>query len=496
MLIFSIIIIMGTEYIRVVDNNFTEFWNAFLGILPLIIFTLFITLFEKRNNSQQNLLKEQNHLLETYSFEVENYDLITRLPNRKLFIQRLNEKINQANESSTQFAVIKMDLDDFTQINNSYGHQCGDRVLLKISKRLEAHLWEHEGLSKVGPDEFMVMVEYDNLDEIISLCENLLSNISQVISTNEQKIFLTLSIGVSIFPKDANSADFIMKNVDSALYEAKHSGKNCFQFYNPKQSQYINDKLSLISKLKEGIEHSEFEVYYQPQIDATNHNIIGMEALIRWNRKDNKFISPAQFIPVAEEHGLIEEIDFFVMREAMTTYKLWKEVYPNIGRLSLNLSMKLLENGSYFYQLQKTMQEFSFEPSWLKVEITESHIMKDPEQSINMLSNIHAQGIQIAIDDFGTGYSSLAYLQKLPIDKLKIDRTFILDLSKSKNGSNLVKSIINLSQSLELDVIAEGVETEEEKEFLIANGCKAIQGYLFSKPLNASDMLAFIIKHH
>lgn len=495
MLFVSVLIIMGTEYAYVVKSDFHNFWSAFSGILPLISFTFFIMLFEKRNQNQQDLLKKQYQLLETYSFEVENYDLITRLPNRKLFLKRLEEKIKSSSESSEQFAAIKMDLDNFTQINNSYGHQFGDRVLLKVSKRLESILWEYEALSKIGPDEYMMMMEYRTLDEIVVLANRVLQEIAKPLILNEQKIFLSLSMGITIFPNDATDVTSVMKNVDAALYEAKHGGKNCFRLYDPKQSKEINEQVVLLTELKNAIEHREFEVYYQPQINAKNSEIIGMEALVRWNRADGTQVPPTIFIPLAEEHGLIKDIDFFVMHSAMKVFKQWKELYPRIGRLSLNLSMKLLEDGSYFYQLQRKMQELNFNPTWLKVEITESHIMKDPEHSINMLSNIHAQGIKIAIDDFGTGYSSLAYLQKLPIDKLKIDRSFILNLSDNKNGSKLVKSIINLSQSLDLDVIAEGVETQEEMEFLLKNGCNSIQGYLFSKPLSAFHMLEYIIKH-
>ncbi|MFK5894243.1 MAG: EAL domain-containing protein [Pseudomonadota bacterium] len=490
-LFLSILIILTTEYFR---TNSHDFKQVILGLFPFVIFTIFISLYEKRNRIQKELLKEQNRLLETYSFEVENYDLITRLPNRKLFMERLNKRASAYQKFHKEFSIILIDIDNFKDINDSWGHLFGDKVLLKISKRLENVLWDQESLSKIGADEFIVMVEETSSDELIKLCNKVKQALKTKLIIDKKKVFVTISFGIARFPKDANNAHLLIQNVDSALHKAKTSGKNCFKFYDPLLTELTNEKLSLLTQLKDAILKDEFEVYYQPQINAQNNTLIGMEALVRWIHPSKGIIPPIKFISIAEEHGLIDSIDYFVMKSAMKTFLQWKQSYPDIGRLSLNLSIKLLDDHSYIKNLQKILTELNFSPLWLELEVTENLIMKNPDIAVTLLNEIHNLGIDIAIDDFGTGYSSLTYLQKLPVDKLKIDRSFIVNLPEK--DADLARSIINLSQSLGLSVIAEGIETKEQKEFLLQNDCFYQQGYFYSRPINSEEMLKFIQTYH
>ena len=463
------------------------------GMIPFVTFTLFVSLYEKRNHIQKKLLKEQNELLEAYSFNLENYDTITKLPNRSLFLERLEEKINSSKHSDKLFSIIKIDLDDFKKINDRYGHAFGDEILQIIARRLIKFFKINEHLSKIGIDEFIVINEFIETSSLSILAEKIQALIKKEIYIGEQSIFVTSSVAIVIYGRDGDDASTLIKNVDSALHETKTHWRNGIIFYESVLSDNLSEELELLYDLKSAIKNKEFEVYYQPQINARTGKIIGMEALVRWNSsKKGYIVSPDQFIPFAEKYGLIKEIDFFVMDEGMKKFSKWKKQYPSIGRLSINLSLKVLDNTEYLEDLKKAMSKHKFNPQFLELEIVEGHIMQDTEVFIKVLQDISKMGIKIAIDDFGTGYSSLAYLQKLPVDKLKIDRSFIIEIPENVDGTNLVKSIINISHILKLDVLAEGVDNEIQKAFLLENGCEKIQGYLFSKPLQSDEMLKFI----
>ena len=463
------------------------------GMIPFIIFTLFMTLYDKRNDLQKKLLKEQNELLEAYSFNLENYDASTKLPNRLLFLKFIEGKIEKYKQEKKPFSVIKIDLDDFRKINDRYGHKFGDEILKVTAQRLREFFNIDEYLSKIGIDEFIVIHESVETNLLIELAEKIQNLIKQEINVEKESIFVTSSIAIASYPRDGDNASTLIKNVDSALHETKTRSRNGIMFYESELSVNLSQELELLYDLKCAIKEKEFEVYYQPQIDAASGKVVGMEALVRWNSsKHEGVVSPGKFIMYAEKYGLIREIDFFVMNEAMKKFSSWKAAYPDIGRLAINLSMKVLDNAEYLDDLKRALEKHNFNPLDLELEIVEGHIMQDTKVFIKLLGEISDMGIKIAIDDFGTGYSSLAYLQKLPVDKLKIDRSFILDIPKNIEGANLVKSIINISQILNLDVLAEGVDTEAQKMFLLANGCKKIQGYVFSKPLKADDMLLYI----
>ncbi len=490
MLFLSVVIILGIEFYHADSEHFRQ---SLMGLLPFIVFNLFIGLYEKRNRMQNALLKEQNKLLEKYSFEIENYDIITRLPNRKLFIERLKNRILIARKYHHEFAVLLIDIDNFKDINDSYGHLFGDRVLLEIARRLENILWEQNSLSKVGTDEFIVILSETDSDKIIKLSKQIQQTVEEELIIDKQKLFISVSLGIALYPKDATTALTLIQNVDSALHKAKSSGKGHIQFYDPVLTAITNNKLSLLTELKQAIKQHKLEVHYQPQIDARDKRVIGMEALIRWQHTNNEFISPLDFIPAAEEYGLIYDIDYFVMKTAMQDFMHWQTLCTDIGKLSLNLSIKLLEDDTYIGKLKAILSELDFKPQWLKLEVTENLVIKDLEQSIRFLKAVRELGIEIAIDDFGTGYSSLSYLQQLPVNKVKIDRSFIINLPEQ--DAELTRSIIDLSHSLGLDVIAEGIENKAQEKFLLKNNCFLMQGFFYSKALNAEAMKDYLSQH-
>ena len=483
----SIAIILTTQYLHFQES---EFKYAIFGIFPLIVFSIFMSAYERRNKLQAEQLQEQHRLLKKYTFEIENFDLITNLPNRISFTKALNQKVFSKDE--THFSIIKIDIDDFKNINEAHGFGFADKIVHELSLRIKPILKDAEMLSKSGPDEFLALINIVDTERLTDLANNLLNTTKEVFCINEQRIFITLSLGIARYPEDAQSSSTLIKHVDTALHIAKKAGKNSARFYNQTLTDSLNKKMQLLLELQDAVENSEFETYFQPQIDAKENKITGMETLVRWIHPEKGLISPVAFIPLAEENGLIKDIDFFVMKSAMSTFIEFKKIKTDIGRLSINLSMKLLEDKEYMGYLHATMDKSGFNPNWLEIEITESQIMNNPQKSIDILQEIRQLGIHVAIDDFGTGYSSLSYLQKLPINKLKIDRSFIIDVPEDQNAVTLVKLIINLAKSLNLNIIAEGIEDEAQKEFIVKEGCSNIQGYYFSKPLPKSDMATFI----
>ncbi|MBA3025440.1 MAG: EAL domain-containing protein [Sulfurimonas sp.] len=485
----SVLIILSTMYIEMGMEGIKAI--AF-GLIPFLVFSLFVSLYEKRNSIQNELLREQYKLLEAYSYNIENFDFVTVLPNKNLFIKNLNHKIDSVEKREKAFSLIKINIDDFKTINDTYGHSFGDKLLRETVTRLQKVLYKENNLSRIGADEFIVISESITADELMKIAEDVQKEMQQKVSIDNKNVFITCSIGIALYAKDGNDVETLMKNIDSALHDAKKYARNSIRFYNTQLTQHTDEKLSMIAELKHAVEYKEFEVYYQAQIDASINKLVGMEALVRWNHPTKGFIPPDKFIPFAEEYGLIKDIDYLVMQQAMKHFMYWKQQYQDIGRLSINLSVKLLETPSYLQDIKQIMQNLSFSPHELELEITESYIMNDIEKSIEVLREISELGIELAIDDFGTGYSSLAYLQKLPFNKLKIDHSFIKNITQDTDEANLVKSIIHIAQALNLSVIAEGVETEAQKEFLIKNGCNFIQGYYYSKPLSAADMFRYI----
>ena len=439
----------------------------------------------KTQEQMQDELLKQKDILEYQA----THDALTGLPNRTLFNDRLEQSIQKAKRNSTNIALFFIDLDHFKEINDSLGHHVGDEVLKVITSRLNLVIRLEDTIARLGGDEFTIIMEnVNNVQYVILFSQKILNILLEPISINSQKLYLSTSIGISLFPQDTEDADSLLKYADAAMYKAKEEGRNNFQFYSKEMTELALERVVMVANIKQAIKKREFVVYYQPQIDATNNELVGLEALVRWEHPTMGLVSPAKFIPLAEDTGLIVDIDTLVMEMAMKQIIMWRENGLNTGVLSLNLAMKQLNHDSFFIVLKHTMSKYNFKSEWLELEITENDVMKRPKETVVKLKRISELGIKIAIDDFGTGYSSLSYLKRLPIDKLKIDQSFIRDVPGSEDDNAIVKAVIAISKSLNLDVIAEGVEIKEQKDFLLENECSKIQGYYYAKPMPANEM--------
>ena len=432
---------------------------------------------------QDRLKKEK----EKFNYQA-NHDALTDLPNRLLFTDRLNTAIKKAKRNNSKIALLFIDLDHFKEINDSLGHDVGDKVLQIVTSRLQKNLRDEDTLARLGGDEFtLILEELSNIQDAPTIATKILTILSDTIEIDNHKLYVSSSIGISIYPDDGENGQNLLKFADSAMYKAKDEGRNNYQFYNETMTKLAFERVIMEVSLREALIKEEFVVYYQPQVDATIDKVIGMEALVRWNHPTMGLVSPAKFIPLAESTGIIVGIDRYVMKTAMNQLALWYKEGKNPGVLSMNLCAKQLHQEDFIDILHSLMQESGCRAEWLELEVTESQIMKNPEQAIQILQKISDIGISLAIDDFGTGYSSLAYLKKFPIDKLKIDQIFVRDLPNDEEDIGIVKAVIALAHALNLNIIAEGVEQKEQKEFLVQNACHNIQGYLYSKPIPAQE---------
>jgi diguanylate cyclase (GGDEF)-like protein len=443
---------------------------------------------KKRYAVQEQLETQKNKL----DYEV-HHDQLTGLPNRALFLDRLEQSIKKNHRQDTKVALFFIDLDRFKEINDSMGHDAGDLVLKELAKRLAKQIRKSDTLARLGGDEFTIIL--DNIEEsdvVTGIIQKLLACTQEAFIVNGKTLFITLSIGISLFPDDGIDVESLLRNADAAMYKAKDNGRNTYEFYTLEMTIKAVERVMMEANLRQAIERQELYLNYQPQYDASCNKLIGMEALIRWNNRDEGFIAPDIFIPFAEDVGLIVAIDRWVMETSMKQFSQWYKEGLNPGTLSLNLAMQQLQDKSFIPFLTSLLKKYNFCENWLELEITEGRIMKNPEVAIKTLSKVKALGISLAIDDFGTGYSSLSYLKRLPIDTLKIDRAFIMELPDDEEDEAISKAIIALAKSLNLNLIAEGVETLEQKNFLVEHGCDWIQGYYYSKPLSDVDMKAHL----
>ncbi len=423
-----------------------------------------------------------------------HHDALTHLPNRTLFNDRLSQAIIKAKRTGEQFALFFIDLDQFKQINDSLGHETGDKVLCDVATRLRGILREEDTLARLGGDEFIIIFEgIKTVHVVSSLAEKILRNFSIPLLIEQHELFLTCSIGISIYPQDGTDGVTLLKNADAAMYRTKDDGRNGYNFYTRDMTETAFERILMETHLRRALSNNEFIVYYQPQYRADTAQLTGMEALIRWNHPDMGLVSPAKFISFAEENGMIVDIDRKVLELVLLQIRTWRENGLENVPVSLNLSMKQLEKNDFFDLLRNQLALYEVPPQNLLFEVTEGQIMKYPERSIALLKEMSRLGVALAIDDFGTGYSSLAYLKKLPIHKLKIDQSFIRDLPHDEEDAAITRSIIALSKSMRLDLIAEGVETEAQRNFLLEAGCVEHQGYFYSKPVPA-ETIATLLK--
>ncbi len=438
-----------------------------------------------KQKETQKLLAEQTRKLRHQA----HHDTLTNLPNRTLFQDRLTQCIIHAKRNKQKFSLLFIDLDQFKKINDTLGHDIGDKVLIQTAKRLKKVLREEDTLSRLGGDEFTVILrDIASIQDASTVAQKIIDALNSPICIDAHDLHVTSSIGISIYPDDATTESNLIKYADIAMYKAKDEGRNNFQFYSPEMTAVAFERVVMESSLRTAIKEEQFVVYYQPQINPKTDIIVGMEALVRWKHPHLGIVSPQKFIPIAEESNLIIGIDKLVMKQAFEQFVKWYKMGLNPGRLSLNLAIKQLEKEDFLSTLFYTMAEMHFKTTWLELEITEGQVMQNPEASIEKLNKIHEMGIEIAIDDFGTGYSSLSYLKKLPLDKLKIDQSFVKDIPDDEDDAAITKAIIALGKSLNLTLIAEGVEDALQRDFIVKNGCDLIQGYFYHRPLPAEEI--------
>ena len=416
------------------------------------------------------------------------FDELTGLPNRRLFNDRFEVALSTAHRNGQLVAVLFLDLDRFKQINDNLGHNIGDELLISTARRIQSSIKEGDTVSRFGGDEFVVLLtEIKSLKNIVRVIERIMDVLSEPYELDSLELQVTCSVGASVYPDDGVGADVLLKQADTAMYKAKDEGRNSYQLYSSEMNVISMERLITQNFLRSALKKNEFELYYQLQVNSVTQQVSGVEALLRWNHPDLGRVSPAHFIPMAEELGLIIEIDRWVLTQACQQRKIWQQMNFDCGRIAINISSQHFRHnlvGSIEFALQKS----GLSPSLLEIEVTESCFIENIKHASSTLQQIRQLGIKNSIDDFGTGFSSLSYLTQLPFDTLKIDASFISKLPDDLKQCQIVKSIIAMAKGLDFTLIGEGVETVEQAEFLTVNGCDIIQGYLYSIPENADGV--------
>ncbi len=419
------------------------------------------------------------------------YDALTHLPNRTLFQDRLYTALQQAERQKSWVVLMFLDLDRFKPINDSLGHAAGDRMLKDMATRLLACVDDDDTVARMGGDEFTLLLQPRVSREIalnraISVAEQILASLVKPFVLENREFFVTASIGIALSPQDGNELSQLMKNADTAMYHAKERGKNNFQFYQADMNASALERLELESDLRHALEQQEFILYYQPQFSGDGKRLTGAEALLRWRHPRRGLVPPGDFIPVLEELGLVVDVGDWVLREACRQLKTWHQAKVRVPKVSVNISARQFSDGQLGERIASILKETGLPPACLELELTESILMREVNEAMQILDSLKNLGLSIAVDDFGTGYSSLNYLKQFPIDVLKIDRTFVDGLPEGEQDAQIARAIIAMAHSLNLAVIAEGVETHEQLEFLREHGCDEVQGYLFGRPMQAS----------
>jgi diguanylate cyclase (GGDEF)-like protein/PAS domain S-box-containing protein len=425
------------------------------------------------------------------------YDALTKLPNRMQFHHVLQQTIARMLRAGQLVAVLYLDMDRFKEVNDTFGHGAGDRVLEVLAERLTRAVPRETVVGRLAGDEFALFVEglptdADNRGPIAQLARSILTEISRPFQLNQHEVFLTASIGIAFCPRDAENVIDLIRNADAAMYYSKQNGGNTFAFYSPEMNAAAVERLMLKSKLRRALERDELDIRYQPKVDLRSGRIIGAEALLRWKLPGHGDIPPSHFIPLAEETNLILDIGEWVLNRVCLDYRKLQAKGGDPGRISLNLSLKQLRQASFILRCRSVFKQHRVSPTCFELEITETTLMADPQRTVRLLDELYAMGLHLSIDDFGTGYSSLSALQQFPIGTLKIDQSFVRDASDDAGDATIVRTIIEMGRSLGMEVIAEGVESQRQLEFLRANNCHYGQGRLFGEPCTADDLLALL----
>jgi diguanylate cyclase (GGDEF)-like protein/PAS domain S-box-containing protein len=426
------------------------------------------------------------------------YDALTKIPNRMQFQHMLQQAIARARRADRSIVMLYLDMDRFKEINDTFGHAAGDRTLEVLSERLTRILPREAVVGRLAGDEFALFIEgfaepEHERAQAATLARMVLAEVGKAYYVDKQEVFLTASVGIALCPKDAENVIDLIRNADAAMYHSKQNGGNSFAFYSPEMNAAAVERLMLKSKLRRALERDELVMFYQPKVDLENGRVIGAEALLRWRLPGHGDIPPSQFIPLAEESNLILGIGEWVLNRVCSDYRRWTEHIPIPGRVSINLSLKQLRQASFITRCRSVFRRHDVSPTCFELEITETTLMADPKRTIKLLNELHAMGLHLSIDDFGTGYSSLSALQQFPIGTLKIDQSFVRDAAINSDDATIVRTIIDMGKALEVEVIAEGVETEEQLNFLRSRGCHFAQGRLFGDAMSSDAFLSLLL---
>jgi diguanylate cyclase (GGDEF)-like protein len=422
------------------------------------------------------------------------HDLLTGLPNRWLLRDRMEQAFAYAHREDHSLAVMFLDLDRFKNLNDTMGHVAGDHLLRSVAERLKSAMTPWDTIARLGGDDFVLLIpDIESQDDARAVADKLLNLFQSPFLLSGQNVYVDASIGIAMYPENGSDADNLLKNAEAAMYYAKEQGRNNFQFCSSKIQEATAARFVIENKLREAIKQSELVLYYQPQFSLrNNHAVTGMEALVRWQHPVHGLVPPDKFIAVAEETGLILSMGDWVFRQALQDLRYWREEGLQIRRLAINLSARQLFHAQTLDILEENLSQDPEAARVIELEITESGVMQDPEQAVRTLNAFKDLGVSVAIDDFGTGYSSLSYLKRFPIDVLKVDRSFVRDITIDDDDATIVRTILAMAQALNLQVIAEGVESEEQLKLLAALGCSEGQGYYYARPMSAEQLLQFL----
>lgn len=444
----------------------------------------------EKNSNQDTNASSEDHLT-----RLAHYDSLTSLPNRIFFNEMLNKTFHHAERHKKMMALLFMDLDRFKNINDALGHAAGDEVLKIVAQRFSELLGSGDILAHLGGDEFIILLnDIQHPKEASPIAEKLLAACAAPIQLNDQEFSITTSIGICIYPNDGFSLEDIQRHIDIAMYKAKHAGGGIFQYFSKEMNTEVHQQMQLEMALRKAISNNEFILHYQPLLNLKNGKIHGVEALIRWENPELGLVSPAQFIPLAEENNLIMQIGEWTLKEACRANKAWQEEGYAPIKMAINLSAKQFQHPDIAQIVENVLLETGLNPDYLELEITEAAIMVDVKNAAQKLMELKKMGVHIAIDDFGTGYTSISHLKKFPVDILKIDQNFIKGIPSNHNESAITNAIIALAHSLKMTVVAEGVETAEQLQYLANNHCNIVQGYYLSRPLPEQKIILQLIK--
>jgi diguanylate cyclase (GGDEF)-like protein len=476
----------------VMDAGLDSKWLAVLVIVTTLAtlgIALLASVFDRQMRTRTGLLADSLAHANEKLLQAALHDPLTQLPNRMLLQDRIEQAIEKAQRRQFSFAVMFCDLDGFKAINDAYGHQLGDKLLIQMSERVSALLRSQDTFARLGGDEFVIVFQVDDPEDAAVVAERIIACVAEPFLIDALELQVTASLGIALYPADATEERALMAHADAAMYHTKDSGRNGYTFFTESMHVSANRQLKLLQELRRAIQRDELVLHYQPKFPANGQALIGAEALVRWQHPELGLLSPDTFIPVAERSGLILPLGDWVLDRACAQLRLWHDAGHPEWSMAVNLSPLQFGSSTLLETVRRTLEKHALDPRHLTLEVTETTAMKDVEASLQILHGLTAMGVNISIDDFGTGYSSLLYLKRMPATELKIDRAFVRDLEDNAEDAAIVSSIIALGRSLQLQIVAEGVETDGQRQYLSDLGCDLLQGYHLGRPVSADAFL-------